>query len=539
MSWSTLVGPTCSDHVQTFTVRNSAETIDLNDIPYAIGARYAQEKGCLPGTREALIGEICDILNDPAEDAPRVCVLTGVAGSGKSAVAHSIARLYDGQERLGSSYCFSSADVVKRNPENLFSTIGRDLADRDPHYRSAMWGVLKNNRALRMSTSPAEQVNRLIIEPSQHLHAVGPIVIVIDALDECGHEASRRQFLRLISAQFTGNALPVNLRFLITARPESDILTAFSSCSHFVRKQMGDVPEEIVDGDIGRFIYHSLHHYPELDSSWPDKEWCRRLVHLSQHLFQWASTACSFIGGDGTAGLDPCERLQILLQNDGNEPIRPLDKLYRTILGRQFNLDSARCRFGDVMAIVLSLNEPLSIASLVALFGSELKVREIIQPLGSLLDGVVDEDKPIRPLHTSFRDFLLDEARSSAFHIPILSQHSHSLGRALLACMRNKLKFNICGLKDSRVRNAAIPDLANRVNKAIPPHLSYACRYWMGHLQHATCTLNLLDEVMIFFKDFFPYWLEVISLLSHSPSLSSIPSALDTCTILSTWAKVR
>ena len=83
--------------------RNTAEDIVLNDMLYADGVRYAEEKGCLPGTRKSVLREICDVLNNPAEDAPRVCLLTGVAGSGKSAVAHSIARLFDGQERLGSS----------------------------------------------------------------------------------------------------------------------------------------------------------------------------------------------------------------------------------------------------------------------------------------------------------------------------------------------------------------------------------------------------------------------------------------------------
>ena len=522
-----------------FMMYNPAEVVDLNDMPYALGARYSIEKGCLTGTRESLISEICDVLNNPAEDAPRVCLLTGVAGSGKSAVAHTIARLYEEQERLGSSYCFSSTDVARRNPENLFSTIARDLSDHDPQYKSALWKIIKDNRALRTSTSLVEQATRFIIEPSKHLHVIGPLVIVIDALDESGDEASRRQLLRVISAQFAENAFPTNLRFFITSRPERDILSAFSSDAPFVHKQMADIPDHIVDEDIERFIHHSLRQYPELDSSWPDGEWCRVLVHHSQHLFQWASTACNFIEGIGTAGLDSCERFEILVESGHDESVHPLDGLYGTILERQFTLDSAQRRFRDIMAIVLSLNEPLSLASLVTLFDGNLKAREIIKPLGSLLDGVFNEDKPIRPLHTSFRDFLLDETRSLAFHVCILPQHSLSLGRAMLTCMQDMLKFNICGLSDSRLRNAEVPDLHNRVNKAIPLYLSYACRYWMSHLQYADCTVELLNEVTLFFKKFFFYWLEAISLLSLSSPLSPILSALDNCSILQTWGKVR
>ena len=211
-----------------------------------------------------------------------------------------------------------------------------------------------------------------------------------------------------------------------------------------------------------------------------------------------------------------------------------------TVLRQLFTSDKAQQSFRDVMAIILTLQEPLSLVSLSSLFSSNthLGVRYIIKPMGSLLDGVLEEDKPIRPLHTSFRDFLLDETRSSIYHICVLPHHSLSLGRALLTCMRDKLRFNICDLKDSRLHNVAVPDLNDQVKKAIPPCLSYSCQYWMDHLQHADCTSELLKEITCFFRDFFPYWLEVISLLSHTSQVSPILSALAACTILGTWAEV-
>ena len=519
---------------------NVAETIDLDKLPYAEGARFQWEKRCLPGTREAFLKEICDMLNNPDEDAPRVCLLTGVAGSGKSAVAHSIARLYDGQKRLGSSYCFSRTDVARRNPTNLFTTVARDLSYRDPQYKAALCQVLKDDQALRTSQSPMEQLERLVIEPCQDLHAIGPLVIVIDALDESGDPTSRQHILRALSEKIAENALPSHLRFLITARPETDILTELPACPQTVHKRIGEIPEGVVDGDIETFIRHSLRNqYTELESFWPGQEWCSLLVRHSQKLFQWASTACNFIRGVDATGLDLHERLEVLLQVDNTEGIHPLDRLYQTILEQQFTLDGARRRFQEVMAVVLALHEPLSIKSLSALFIRRLNIRDIIKCLGSLLDGVLDDEKPIRPLHTSFRDFLLDKDRSSIFHVDIQSQHSLRLGRALLACMRTMLRFNICDLKDSRIRNMDIPDLPTRVNTAIPSHLAYSCRYWMDHLQHADCTAELSNDVTLFFKDMFPYWLEAISLLSHSSPLSTILSALETCTTLSKWTKVR
>ena len=515
---------------------NTVKPIDLSDMPYAAGARYVQEKGCLPGTREAVIREICDILNDPAEDAPRVCLLTGVAGSGKSAVAHSISRLYDGQKRLGSSYFFVRSDGKKHNPHNVFSTLSRDLSDHDPQFKSALRRVVKNNRALRTPMSLSEQVEQLIIGPGKNIDSIGPVIIVVDAVDESGKRTDRRQLLDVLSQQFTERKLPANLRFLITARPERDILDAFPAGPQIVHKHLGDVPQATIDEDIGKFIHHSLRRFPELESSWPNQEWRYLLVQQSQRLFQWASAACKFIRGDDADGLDPCKQLEILLRT-GRPGVHPLDSLYRVTLAELFTVTDARNRFRKVMAVVLALKEPLSLTSLSALFGNDQKFRNVVEHLGSLIDGVTDEETPIRPLHTSFRDFLLDGDRSSMFHLDILPRHSLFLGRALLACMRKMLKFNICDLKDSRLRNTEVSNLTSRVTKAIPPHLAYSCRYWMDHMQHVVCS-ELLAEVASFFKKFFPFWLEAISLLSLSSPVSYILGAIETCTILEEWAKV-
>ena len=521
-------------------IDNTAGSIDLNDIPYAFGARDAQEKGCLPGTRESVLRDICDILNNPAEDAPQLCLLTGVAGSGKSAIAHSIARLYEGQKRLGSSYFFSCTDVARRNPQNLFATIARDLADLDRQFESALWEIVKDYLWLRTSQAPLDQVEH-IIKSSVPLHAIGPLVIVVDALDESGNADDRRQLLYVLSRSIIERKLPTNLRFLISTLPENDILDAFPSGPQVVRKDLGDIPEAVVDKDIERFIHHSLHQYTELELLWPNQGWCQLLVRHSHHLFLWAATACRFIQGIGGSGLCLRRRVEMVLQSDNRGSVRPLDELYQTILGELFPRDEARERFRDMMGLLLALREPLSLRSLSALFDlvEGLDLRNIIEPMTSLLEGVLIDETPIRPIHTSFRNFLLDEFRSSVFHVRIIPHHSLSIGRALLMCMRNTLRFNMCDLRDSRLRNAAVPGLAEQVNMAIPPHLSYACLHWMDHLQRAACTPELLHEVTLFFKDFFPYWLEAISLLSYPSPLSSILSAIETCTSLMAWAKVR
>ncbi|KIJ58688.1 hypothetical protein HYDPIDRAFT_33932 [Hydnomerulius pinastri MD-312] len=237
-------------------VQDISMAIDLNDMPYASGAWYTREKGCLPGTRKTFISEICDIINNPADDAPRVCLLTGIAGSGKSAIAHTVARLYDQQHHLGSLCCFDTLHAATRHPGNFFSTIARDLSDHDPQYKECLW-----------------ELEEFIARPSEHLDVIGPILVVVDALDESGDRTAQGSLLSALSKQITESKLPTNLRLLITARPESDILAMLSS-SQVAHKQLHDVDTTLVDADIGKFVKDSLCGYHELDLRWHDQEWC-------------------------------------------------------------------------------------------------------------------------------------------------------------------------------------------------------------------------------------------------------------------------
>lgn len=85
--------------------------IDLNDMPYAKGAGYNPEKECLPNTRLGIIDEIVEWACSQADDT-RLCWLNGVAGSGKSSIANSIARVFEEQRRLGSFFSFDIAHRV-------------------------------------------------------------------------------------------------------------------------------------------------------------------------------------------------------------------------------------------------------------------------------------------------------------------------------------------------------------------------------------------------------------------------------------------
>ncbi|KAF8260413.1 hypothetical protein EI94DRAFT_905287 [Lactarius quietus] len=192
----------------------------IREIPYGTGSRFTPEKGCLSGTRTAFLDFIVDWVNDPASD--RCLVLFGQAGTGKSSIAHEIARRFDKMHRLTSSFIFLRKEQSQQKAYHFFTTLARDLSDRYPSFKDALGKVVKDNSSLRVGTRDYETLfQSLILEPLKDLHIVGPILVVIDALDESGSVTGRMGLHTFLAKSLV--RLPSNFRVLITSRPEDDI----------------------------------------------------------------------------------------------------------------------------------------------------------------------------------------------------------------------------------------------------------------------------------------------------------------------------
>jgi hypothetical protein len=136
--------------------------------------------------------------------------------------------------------------------------------------------------------------------------------------------------------------------------------------------------------------------------------------------------------------------------------------------------------------------------------------------LGSLLKGISDCSEPIRILHTSFRDFLLDESKGGRFHV---SPNCHSLFAIVsLHTLNLQLRFNICSLKTSYRRNHDVPELDSRIKQSVSPQLNHAARFWGQHLplhlQFQQIPEQQLEDVtQLFLAEKFLFWLEFFSIL--------------------------
>jgi hypothetical protein len=110
---------------------------------------------------------------------------------------------------------------------------------------------------------------------------------------------------------------------------------------------------------------------------------------------------------------------------------------------------------------------------------------------------------------------MLSRNRSGDFHVPFDSE-DEVLVKASLRVMNNLLRFNICHLESSYIRNHDITDLATRVKENIPEHLSYACRHFADHLSGLKNDGSLQAPVKEFLYEKLLFWLEVLSLLGDT-----------------------
>ncbi|KAH9010513.1 hypothetical protein EDB84DRAFT_1583688 [Lactarius hengduanensis] len=482
----------------------------IGEIPYGTGSRFTPGKGCLTGTRTAFLDFIENWVNDPTSE--RCLVLFGHAGTGKSSIAHEIARRFDKIHRLTSSFIFLRKEQSKREAHHLFTTLARDLSDRYPSFKAALGSVVKDNSSLRTGTRDyATLFESLILEPLKGLHIVGPILVVIDALDESGDVTDKKGLQQFLAEAIS--KLPSNFRVLITSRPEHAIESAFARRVKI--KYMDDPELAATYNDIFVFLQKELP---------PDvKTYCGELTKRAEGSFQWAAVACGYILNPpdvfGLSQINCINHLLKLTPDRGGQD--PLDELYKEVLEGYFTHENSRLLFRSVVGQLIASFEPLSIRSLITLRHASNHASDgravvvLLRRLGSLLSNVnsSDENLPIIPLHTSFRDFLTNQDKSDDFCVDLRDVH-HQLAHSCLDLLLKDLKFNICNLETSYLANKDVTDISSRVDKHLPPALSYACRFWDDHMEHIGFEIDLFGKLGSFFSKKLLFWLEALSLRS-------------------------
>jgi len=451
-------------------------------------------------------------------------MLFGQAGTGKSSIAHEIAKRFDATGRLTTSYCFIRGDT-SRDPYRFFTTLARNLCSICPAFKAALYTIIREKPDLLAATDYTTLFKSLIVDPLEGLQSVSPMLIVIDALDE-SEETNRTSLHSFLGKHL--DQLPSNFRILMTSRPEPDIMDSFPSSSYVHRMFMDDLqlahPDE-VENDIYTYTRE------ELCQASVDDIILHQLAQKAERLFQWAFVACSYIAKP-PPGLEREDCIEKVLHPSGGK--EPLDALYTTILER-FNMDNPDIgnNFRSIMGQVLGVFEPLSITALNTIRqcspdkSGRSNVSSVVKHMGSLLSNVAsDSEYPISPLHTSFRDFLTKPDRSGKFCVNLDAARGQ-LAFATVQTMNKMLRFNMCKLKTSYLLNTEVTDLEERIAKHIPPVLSYSCRFWANHLAYADeSEANLFKSLQAFMQEKLLFWLEVLSVKKEVHIASTALSVL-------------
>src|SRR6266480_4118413 len=110
----------------------------LNRLPFAKDAPFnsytrQHDPTCLPNTRGEVLQEIYNWAD--GQDERRLFWLNGLAGTGKSTIARTVARKYYEEKRLGASFFFSRGGGDVGHAGKFFTRIALQLAKNIPALR--------------------------------------------------------------------------------------------------------------------------------------------------------------------------------------------------------------------------------------------------------------------------------------------------------------------------------------------------------------------------------------------------------------------
>lgn len=302
---------------------------------------------------------------DLEEKDEQILFLYGVAGEGKTTIANTIANRLKSLDRLGASFSFDRNEW-DRTVTKLFPTIARSLADLDPCFRRALYERVGSSTEIRNTTDLETQFDEFLVKPMEKCVFVGPILIIVDGLEDCDKPD---ELVRVLTNE--KYELPTSLRILITSRAEKQIMAHFDASVRKVCKlELGEAEApEVVETGVSLYVQDRL---SSCLSKVGDRDHlttaeCEILAQRCEGLYQWAHVACSYILAPPSSLDTPrsCYDRVVVVRK-----FKPLDHLYTIILNDLFRSDKREALLGlkRVLGLLLVANKPLNMRELQALY---------------------------------------------------------------------------------------------------------------------------------------------------------------------------
>jgi Heterokaryon incompatibility protein (HET)/NACHT domain len=504
-------------------------TKQLERLPHAVNAPFnayinQHNPTCFPDTRVDLLEEIYTWAD--GQDERFIFWLNGLAGTGKSTIARTVARKYFEAGRLGASFFFSKQDSDLSHAGKFFTTIAIQLSKKSPLLQRHICDAIRENGDIA-TQSLTDQWRQLVLKPLSQLSANShppSYILIVDALDECDNNKDIRVLLQLLAEARSLES--IQFRIFLTSRPESSIRNGFYQipATHYQEFGLHNMSPSILDRDIFKYLEHNLRllgHTYSIGPNWPTEEAIRHLVQRASGLFIWVATAYRFIE-EGEKRRVIKNRLSTLLDSDSadaeiSEPEGRLNQIYTTVLSyslpdkcsdkeRKELLSSLQSILGSIVVLL----SPLSIHSLGKLICMQREdIEDSLDNLHAIVDIPKDQNRPLRLNHPSFRDFLLNKDRCSDSNFWVDEKQAHqTLAVNCIQLMSKCLKRDICELNDPSIIITGISK--SLVDKYLSADIQYACLYWIQHLEKGGTILCDNDQVHQFLSKSLLHWLEAL-----------------------------
>lgn len=494
-----------------------APEVKMPDLPHVPEAEFDAElqrisKGqCLENTRVEVLKSIRRwIRSSPRQEV--VGLLVGRAGSGKSAIARTIAQELSSDQYLGASFFFTRSQTKYGDAFDFVISVASQLARHRPRLSTLIRKAIENDPDLKEgSKSRMIQWQKLVVTPLMSVDTT--TVILIDALDEAKKPSEILSLLQQLES------FKARVTVFVTSRREigtDNIVNNWQREPHEF-----DLDSKLMFSDthqdITRFIEQDLGFLKKagpMASSFVDKYDFRALAEKANGLFVYASLACRYIRGSGNQSTTPKQRLKQIV--DAHH-LEDLDALYGGILSEATagpDEQEVDRQLRHILGLVLTLRTPLP-ESVFHLFCPEDMNAELVSyRLNSLHSVLVirnDPNQPVQVFHESFRSYLVE-----SYGMDLKTAHRNIFNHCM-QMMPMTLKRDMCSMEHMGVDIKTIPPTT--IQNCLPLQVRYACEHWIDHIEELhradSQVSDLVDDgnVHTFLKTLFLHWLEALCLM--------------------------
>jgi len=514
-----------TDHSQQFRVEQHLLLSRLKEVKTS----YDRGLCCMDGTRKSILERITAWVSDGLEqpDGKNTYWIYGLPGIGKTSLANSICASLDDKEQLAGVFFCRRDDQELREPRNILPTLIRKLAILFPPFRSIVAECLRNDP----NVAPESMQSTLFLDFIRKLPRLPKktLVFVIDAFDECGSAESRPGVLQALT---DATARAPWLKVIITSREEVDIQRFFGRPTQLSHLRCDLAADKETTSDLRIFAEYRFNRVASsrsLQSPWPEPLLLDGVISRAAGLFIFIETLALAL----EHCYEPTKLLGATLQDSSSPGLTSLYGLYSSIVRARRVQRNADFRRMIGVLLTVAPYRPLCEETIAELAGVRPDVVKMwVDDLGSMLYRDEGASGRICVRHLSISDFFVSDNCRGDYQVN-LREANAQLGIACLEMMVEQLRFNICGLEDSRLANADVKGLASRINDNISDALQYSSMYWSNHLCFTPDTgqKRVRDILRKFFEGPYAlYWVEVLSLMGMLrigvPSIRKLTSIL-------------